>query len=103
MNASALRAMFTMTYSKLGSEFIATVTGKQCACANRAEAQARRRDEMARFVVAGKVDCAAYARAEILADQLKTYLPDFHVHKVYILPLSCYIIPTLEPLLSRHH
>ena len=47
---------------------------------------------MARFVVAGKVDCAAYARAEILADQLKTYLPDFHVHKVYTLPLSCYII-----------
>ena len=40
-------------------------------------------DEMARFVVAGKVDCAENARAEILADQLKTYLPDFHVHKVY--------------------
>ncbi|CAI8057484.1 Putative malate dehydrogenase 1B, partial [Geodia barretti] len=37
---------------------------------------------MAKFVVAGKVDCAAYARAELLADQLQSCLPDFHVHKV---------------------
>lgn len=37
---------------------------------------------MAKFVVAGKVDCAAYARAEMLAEQMQFYLPDFHVHKV---------------------
>ena len=37
---------------------------------------------MAKFVVSGKVDSAAYARAEMLADQLKASLPDFHVHKV---------------------
>lgn len=37
---------------------------------------------MAKFVVSGRVDCAAYARAEMLADQLKVCLPDFHVHKV---------------------
>ena len=37
---------------------------------------------MAKFVIAGKVDCAAYARAEMLADRLNACLPDFHVHKV---------------------
>ena len=37
---------------------------------------------MAKLVVSGKVDCAAYARAEMLADQLKACLPNFHVHKV---------------------
>ena len=38
---------------------------------------------MAKFVVSGKVDCAAYARAEMLADRLVARLPDFRVHKVY--------------------
>ena len=38
---------------------------------------------MAKFVVSGKVDCAAYVRAEMLADRLKACLPDFHVHKVH--------------------
>lgn len=37
---------------------------------------------MAKFVVSGRVDCAAYARVEMLADQLKARLPDFNVHKV---------------------
>ena len=49
-----------------------------------ASAQEERKslERMAKFVVAGKVDCAAYARAELLADQLTSCLPDFHLHKV---------------------
>lgn len=63
------------------------VTGIQSACAQehttgRASVQEKAIKLMAKFVVAGKVDCAAYARAELLADQLQSCLPDFHVHKV---------------------
>lgn len=63
------------------------VTSIQSACAERSTQQVVRvcvlkEGKMAKFVVAGKVDCAAYARAELLADQLQSCLPDFHVHKV---------------------
>ena len=37
---------------------------------------------MAKFVLAGKVDCSSYARAEMLADTMKARLPDFRVNKV---------------------
>ncbi|XP_002740667.1 putative malate dehydrogenase 1B [Saccoglossus kowalevskii] len=37
---------------------------------------------MSKFVVAGSADCPYYAKAELLADDLKTNLPDFKIHKI---------------------
>ena len=39
-------------------------------------------DKMAKFVIAGKADCAEYSRAEMLGDFLQCNLPDFKVHKL---------------------
>ena len=39
---------------------------------------------MAKFVIAGRADCPAFARSELLADTLATSLPDFRVHKVTV-------------------
>lgn len=39
---------------------------------------------MAKFVIAGRADCPAFARAELLADTLAASLPDFRVHKVTV-------------------
>ncbi|XP_070535928.1 putative malate dehydrogenase 1B [Ptychodera flava] len=41
---------------------------------------------MAKFVIAGKADCPYYAKAELLADDLKTNLPDFKIHKIVKTP-----------------
>ncbi|XP_058235848.1 putative malate dehydrogenase 1B [Hemibagrus wyckioides] len=41
---------------------------------------------MANFVLAGKADCPYYAKAELLADLLQSILPDFHIHKICMLP-----------------
>ncbi|XP_034155934.2 putative malate dehydrogenase 1B isoform X2 [Pangasianodon hypophthalmus] len=41
---------------------------------------------MAKFVLAGKADCPYYAKAELLADLLQSILPDFHIHKLCMLP-----------------
>ncbi|XP_060716043.1 putative malate dehydrogenase 1B isoform X1 [Tachysurus vachellii] len=41
---------------------------------------------MANFVLAGKADCPYYAKAELLADLLQSILPDFHIHKMCMLP-----------------
>ncbi len=37
---------------------------------------------MAKFVLAGRVDCPQYARAEMLAETLRAQLPDFYINKV---------------------
>ncbi|XP_077993470.1 putative malate dehydrogenase 1B [Glandiceps talaboti] len=37
---------------------------------------------MSKFVIAGIADCPYYAKAELLADDLKTNLPDFKIHKI---------------------
>lgn len=37
---------------------------------------------MAKFVIAGSANCPYYARAELLADNLQTNLPDFRIHKI---------------------
>lgn len=37
---------------------------------------------MAKFVVAGVANCPDYAKAELLADDLVTNLPNFCVHKI---------------------
>ena len=41
---------------------------------------------MAKYVIAGKADCPFYARAELLADELKLRLPEFSVHKIIVRP-----------------
>ncbi|XP_036947335.1 putative malate dehydrogenase 1B isoform X2 [Acanthopagrus latus] len=41
---------------------------------------------MAKIVLAGRADCAHYAKAELLADTLHRSLPNFRVHKISILP-----------------
>nr|XP_020447642.1 putative malate dehydrogenase 1B isoform X1 [Monopterus albus] len=41
---------------------------------------------MAKFVLAGKIDCPHYAKAELLADALQRSLPNFRVYKISILP-----------------
>ncbi|XP_052829885.1 putative malate dehydrogenase 1B isoform X2 [Octopus bimaculoides] len=37
---------------------------------------------MAKFVIAGKLDCPYYVRAELLGDKLALNLPDFKIHKI---------------------
>lgn len=37
---------------------------------------------MAKYVIAGMADCPFYAKAELLADELASRLPDFKVHKI---------------------
>lgn len=37
---------------------------------------------MAKYVIAGKANCPFYAKAELLADELVTNLPDFKLHKI---------------------
>ncbi|XP_022100503.1 putative malate dehydrogenase 1B [Acanthaster planci] len=37
---------------------------------------------MTKLVIAGRADCPYYARSELLADDLKINLPDFHIHKI---------------------
>ena len=39
---------------------------------------------MAKFVVAGKVDCPRYAKAEMLAENLSAKLPQFGLNKVIV-------------------
>ncbi|XP_030265539.1 putative malate dehydrogenase 1B [Sparus aurata] len=41
---------------------------------------------MAKIVLAGRADCALYAKAELLADTLHRSLPNFTVHRISILP-----------------
>ena len=41
--------------------------------------------KMAKFVIAGRAGCPAFARTEMLADTLAASLADFKVHKVIFL------------------
>ncbi|XP_038058245.1 putative malate dehydrogenase 1B [Patiria miniata] len=43
---------------------------------------ATRYNNMTKLVIAGCADCPYYARSELLADDLKINLPDFHIHKI---------------------
>ncbi|TWW64184.1 putative malate dehydrogenase 1B [Takifugu flavidus] len=40
--------------------------------------------EMAMFVLSGKINCPYYAKAELLADKLQNYLPNFRIRKISI-------------------
>ncbi|XP_011604432.2 putative malate dehydrogenase 1B [Takifugu rubripes] len=39
---------------------------------------------MAMFVLSGKINCPYYAKAELLADKLQNYLPNFRIRKISI-------------------
>lgn len=45
---------------------------------------------MAKFVIAGRVDCPRYAKAEMLSETLSAQLPHFNINKVIEIECSIY-------------